>query len=170
MTPTELQTVLDKHRAWLRGEADGSRANLRMAYLSGAYLSGAVLREAVLRGAKVYGACWPAPTMLLLASWGALSPELTRQCMRFDAANHPEPRRFEEWAAGGLICPYFGIPWGRAVYFEERRADWVKGDSRRRPWTPIRLAQALLAACCDLTPPSAPDPDSTGRDNEEIDT
>ena len=53
MTPTELQTVLDKHRAWLRGEADGSRANLRMAYLSGAYLSGANLSGADLRGALV---------------------------------------------------------------------------------------------------------------------
>ena len=71
MDASELQFVLAKHGAWLRGEDDGERAdlhyanligadlrgaNLRGADLSYAYLSGANLRGADLRGANLHGA------------------------------------------------------------------------------------------------------------------
>ena len=44
----ELQRILDSHAAWLRGEPDGQRADLR-----GADLVGADLRRAVLLGADL---------------------------------------------------------------------------------------------------------------------
>jgi hypothetical protein len=56
-----LKDILKKHVAWLRGEPDGQKANLRSADLSGADLrsadlSGADLRSADLSGADLSGA------------------------------------------------------------------------------------------------------------------
>ena len=69
MTQEELNTILDKHKKWLDGDAGGERANLsgadlRGATLSGAHLIGADLIGADLRGATLIGAdldysCWP---------------------------------------------------------------------------------------------------------------
>lgn len=56
MTQEELNTILDKHKKWLDGEAGGERANFRMANLSGANLSGANLHGANLREANLCGA------------------------------------------------------------------------------------------------------------------
>ena len=47
-----LTKILASHAAYLRGEPDGQRANLRSANLSDANLSGANLRGADLSGAK----------------------------------------------------------------------------------------------------------------------
>ena len=51
-----LKDILSKHLAWLRGESEGKRANLRSADLSGADLSGADLRSANLSGADLRSA------------------------------------------------------------------------------------------------------------------
>ena len=74
MTQEELNTILDKHKKWLDGEAGGERADLSRANLSGSTLSGANLSEATLSGADLIGAdlrgatligadldysCWP---------------------------------------------------------------------------------------------------------------
>ena len=74
MTQEELNTILDKHKKWLDGEAGGkranlcganlNRANLRWANLCGANLReanlcGANLREANLHGADLDYSCWP---------------------------------------------------------------------------------------------------------------
>ena len=64
MTLEELNTILDKHKKWLDGEAGGERANFRMANLSwadfsGADLSGANLSEANLSGANLDYSSWP---------------------------------------------------------------------------------------------------------------
>jgi uncharacterized protein YjbI with pentapeptide repeats len=56
MTTTELAAILASHKAWLRGEAEGARANLSGANLSGADLYEAYLYDANLSGAYLYGA------------------------------------------------------------------------------------------------------------------
>ena len=61
MTQEELNTILDKHKKWLDGDAGGERANLGGANLGGANLGGANLcganlREANLSGAHLIGA------------------------------------------------------------------------------------------------------------------
>ena len=53
MDKKTLQTVLDKHLKWLRGESGGERANLSRANLYGADLSGADLSRADLSGANL---------------------------------------------------------------------------------------------------------------------
>ena len=55
-TPDQIRDVLEAHARWLRGEADGSRANLSRANLSRANLSGADLSGADLSGADLSGA------------------------------------------------------------------------------------------------------------------
>ena len=56
MDKAKLAEIIRKHGMWLRGEADGKRADLRGAVLSGADLRGADLRDADLRGAVLSGA------------------------------------------------------------------------------------------------------------------
>ena len=46
MTKTELNKILELHKKWLNGDADGKRANLRGAYLRGADLQGVYLQGA----------------------------------------------------------------------------------------------------------------------------
>ena len=154
ITQAELKIKLELHLKWLHGEDGGERAdlsgaNLRSANLSYANLSyadlsyadlsyanlsyadlsGANLRSANLRSANLSGADLPAPTMLLLASWFSVSAELTLELMRYDAANHPEPSKFDDWAKGGN-CPYSGIGWQRCANFEEQRDLWKPGKSK----------------------------------------
>jgi hypothetical protein len=218
MTPEEIRTVLDKHAAWLRGDDNGIRADLRGAYLGGANLRGAYLRgaylgganlgganlggadlrgaylrganlgganlrnanlgganlrgadlgsadlgsadlesadlgsaylrganlgSAYLRGADLRGAYLPAPPVLLLASWGEVSDALTVDLMRYDATCHPDPARFDAWAAGGE-CPYEGVRVQRAALFKERRDLWSPGPSPR----PHDLMARVLAEKC----------------------
>ena len=101
-------------------------ANLRGANLCGANLCGANLRGADLRGANLYGAnlhktSLPSPTVVLLASWGVVSNNLTRDLMNYDAASHPDPLKFKIWAAGG-DCPYNGELVERAAQFSEKKS------------------------------------------------
>ena len=61
MTTDKLKQVLELHAKWSRGEAGGTRANLRGAYLRGANLidanlRGADLSDTDLRGANLSGA------------------------------------------------------------------------------------------------------------------
>ena len=61
MTRKELDKILELHKTWLWGDANGKRAdlrgaNLRDANLRGADLRGADLRGANLRDANLYGA------------------------------------------------------------------------------------------------------------------
>ena len=53
MTKTELDQILAKHAAWLRGEAEGERADLRSAYLGSADLGSAYLGSADLGSADL---------------------------------------------------------------------------------------------------------------------
>jgi len=100
-----------------------SEADLRGADLRGADLRGADLSVADLREANL-----PPPPSLLLAWWGEVSDELCRDLMRYDAANHPDPQRFDVWAGGGG-CPMGGIRWQRAANFQESRALWSPGPA-----------------------------------------
>ncbi|MDR2744429.1 MAG: pentapeptide repeat-containing protein [Desulfovibrio sp.] len=64
MNKTELGVILDLHAKWLRGEANGERADLHRANLCGADLRGAYLQRADLEGADLRGAnldfsAWP---------------------------------------------------------------------------------------------------------------
>jgi hypothetical protein len=56
MKTDELKRILEVHAKWVRGKADGSRANLSGANLYGANLSGANLGGANLSGANLSGA------------------------------------------------------------------------------------------------------------------
>lgn len=56
MTQNELNEILVAHKAWLEGEPEGRKANLRGAYLQEADLREADLWEADLRGADLWGA------------------------------------------------------------------------------------------------------------------
>ena len=56
MDENKLKEILNKHKAWLRGEDGGEQAYLSGAYLNGAHLSGADLRWADLSGADLSGA------------------------------------------------------------------------------------------------------------------
>ena len=56
MSPTKLQSILNKHKLWLNDEEGGERADLSGADLSGADLRFADLRDADLRGANLSGA------------------------------------------------------------------------------------------------------------------
>ena len=56
MDAEKLAEVLRLHAAWLRGEADGVKADMRWARLIGANLSGADLIRTVLSGANLSGA------------------------------------------------------------------------------------------------------------------
>jgi hypothetical protein len=100
-------------------EADLTRANLSWANLSWANLSEANLSEADLT----------APPMLLLANWLAAPPELITELMRYDAANHPDPNAFDEWAKTGK-CPYSGTKWQRSANFPEDKSLWIPGPSK----------------------------------------
>jgi len=123
--------------------ADLSRANLSGADLSGADLSWAYLSGADLSRANLSGAHLPSPTAVLLASWGHVSDDLTRDLMRYDAACHPDPPAFDRWSAGGS-CPYAGVKMGRAAHFTESRDLWSPGPSER----PYDLMIRVLAEKC----------------------
>ena len=153
MNTKKLQTILDSHVKWLAlkgGEranlreanlreadlreadlrrADLWRANLWKADLREANLREADLREANLREANLREANLPSPTMLLLCNWGSVSDKLCLELMRYDAANHPEPTEFDEWAKGDG-CPYDNTRWQRCANFKEKRELWKPGKTK----------------------------------------
>jgi hypothetical protein len=110
--------------------ANLSYANLSYADLRSAHLSYADLRSADLSSANLRYADLPSPTMLLLASWYQVSAKLTLKLMRYDAANHPEPTKFDEWAKGG-DCPYADVKWQRCATFQENRELWKPGKATK---------------------------------------
>lgn len=114
------------------------------ANLQGADLQGANLRGAYLQGANLYGAYLPAPTAMLLASWGEVSDALCRDLMTYDAACHPDPTAFDRWAKGGE-CPYSGVKVERAALFQEKRVLW---DATAPLCRPYDLMQRVLAEKC----------------------
>jgi len=151
ITQAELKIKLELHLKWLHGETGGERANLssadlsyadlRSANLSSANLSSADLRYADLSSADLSLANLPAPTMLLLAAWEMVSAELTLKLMRYDAANHPEPSKFDEWAKGGN-CPYADVKWQRCANFQENRKLWKPGETTE---SALELVMMLFA-------------------------
>ena len=56
MKKTKMNEILELHKKWLNGAADGKRADLHGANLKGAYLHGANLKGADLHGANLKGA------------------------------------------------------------------------------------------------------------------
>ena len=117
----------DLRGANLRGAnlygADLRGADLCGTDLYGADLRGADLYDADLRGANLQEAKLPAPTVVLLASWGEVAPQLCADLMTFDASCHPEPTKFDVWANGGE-CPYLGVAVERAAQFTESKEIW----------------------------------------------
>ena len=59
MDQKELDKILELHKMWLWGDANGKRADLYGADLRGANLRDANLRDANLRGADLDFSCWP---------------------------------------------------------------------------------------------------------------
>jgi len=151
VTPEQLSEILKEHDKWLKDSSQGKRADLRSADLRSANLSAANLRSADLRSANLRSADLrsanlssanlPSPPMLLLASWYQVSAELTLKLMRYDAANHPEPEKFDEWAKGG-DCPYYDVKWQRCANFEENRELWKPGKTTK---SALELVMMLFA-------------------------
>jgi hypothetical protein len=117
------------------------------ANLVGANLEGANLEGTNLVGANLTNAHMPAAPMLLLASWGAVSDELTAELMLYDAANASDRTKFQRWAEGGLSCPLEN-DWPRAANFAQSRDIWLALCVGRTDHKPARwLAERLLAEC-----------------------
>ena len=119
-------------------EANLSGADLRDADLRGARFIGANLSDLYLWGADLRGALLPSPTVLLLCHWGTCPDGLTTELMRYDAANHPDPDRFDEWANGGS-CPYDDVLWDRAARFIQNPRLWSPGPAKSALWLVERL-------------------------------
>ncbi len=130
------------YRANLSG-ANLSGADLSGANLSGADLSGANLYRANLSGANLYRAKikfpkFPSISMLSNIFLGDLPDELSLELMRRDAASHPHPERFSEWAKGG------GCPYKNECYFwrfEQKQSVWKKGKPQ------MNDVDLILAIC-----------------------
>ena len=129
ITQAELKIKLDLHLKWLHGETGGERANLSYANLSSANLSSANLSSANLRYANLRYADLPAPPTLLLINWSDISDELCLELMRYDAANHPDTKKFDEWVKTGE-CPYNKTHWQRSANFTEKKELWKPGQSK----------------------------------------
>ncbi len=118
------RTTRPRGRPIWAGEAETVKDAIHAAIVSRANLSWANLSGANLSGADLSGADGYAPTMVLLASCGNVSPELCTLLMRFDAANHPDGvAAFQAWADGGL-CPYNGVRVARVAQFIEVESLW----------------------------------------------
>ena len=139
-----------------------ARSDLRGASFYGADLRGACFLDADLRGAsfknanllgaefkhaKVYGVKWPAPTMVLLADWDAVSYILCKKLMRYDASNHSDPKLFLKWAKGGE-CPYADMDFQRSATFRQCRSHISKSFLRTKVETAYNLMQMLLREQC----------------------
>ena len=105
-----------------------------------------LLIAALLSGANLSGANLPSPTMVLLVSWGTVSPSLCQDLMAYDAACHPDPSAFTRWASGGP-CPYSDVKVQRAAVFAEKKEHWDATAMMRRPFD---LMTDLLAEKCPL--------------------
>lgn len=157
-----LREILHKHKKWRNGKEGGERAdlseadlrwaNLRWANLSEANLSGANLSGANLRWADLRWANLPPPGILLLVSWGAISDELCKRCMQYDALNVETKYRkaFSNWGKGG-DCPMAGNKYQRSINFQEKRELWDDKLLKKAPWTAVRLAEALMKEKCKTT-------------------
>lgn len=129
-------------------DADLRGADFRGADLRGANLSGAYLRDADLYCANLRGAYLPSPPMMLSSNWGLcmLPDTLRADLMVYDAACHPDPGAFTEWAAGGG-CPYDDVKIGRAAMFREERRLWDPSRPLRRPYD--LMVDVIRAYCKD---------------------
>jgi hypothetical protein len=140
-----VTTITDCLAIAIGSGANLSGADLRYADLSGADLRYADLRYADLSGADLSGANLPSPTMVLLASWGDVNPELCRDLMIYNAACHPDPSAFTRWANRQSGCPYASAKVQRAADFQERREYWSDTAPLRRPYD---LMVRVLAEKC----------------------
>jgi hypothetical protein len=140
-----IKDCLQKNSRANLSRANLSRANLSGADLSRANLSGANLSRADLLEANLLGADLKklimSPPLFLLAWWGNVSDELCLDLMRYDAANHPNPEKFLDWAKGGR-CPYSDVSILRSANFIEK-LDLIKADFLARP---VKSAYELMQA------------------------
>ena len=113
--------------------ADLPGADLRYANLYNADLSGANLRNANLYNADLRNANLPATSVVLLATWGEVSPALCADLMMYDASCHPDKTAFDTWAGDGP-CPYSNVKIQRACMFKEKKELWGSGKFRK-PYT-----------------------------------
>lgn len=121
---------------------DLSDAHLEHASLRRADMTRAHFYNTYLYGCDLRGAILPAPAIMLQASWGdELSPQLVRDLMRWDAANHPRPEAFARWAKTGR-CPYTLVKVRRAAHFQEDRKLYKPGPCPR----PYDLLMRLFKA------------------------
>ena len=124
--------------------ANLSHSNLLGANLTGANLLGANLTGANLIGANLIGARYNPVLLLSMINWGCVSEELNQLLMAYDAQNHPNPERFNEWYDTG-ICPYNNIKFERSVKFIQMRRLWDERLIKKK----LPSAFKLFKMCCE---------------------
>jgi uncharacterized protein YjbI with pentapeptide repeats len=143
------------HRCNLRGvtfySCNLGDAQFHDCDLTGANLSYVNLTDAEIHGCNLTNAFLPSPTMMLMAEWGNCTRLLTRDLMRYDAANHPNPQAFIEWGKNWGECPYAVVSLQRAAHFKENR-DLIRADFLKLPVKSAHsLMVRLLKEHCPLT-------------------
>ena len=110
--------------------ANLSGANLCRANLSGANLSGADLRRADITDIKGWTVL-----QILVSNWGEIPKYLTIEMMKWDSILGPPDlmEKFKKWKKDE-ICPYSGEPFGRSLYFLQRRSWYVSGPPKMGLW------------------------------------
>lgn len=134
----DIRDCLKRNKTANLAWANLTGANLARANLTGADLTGANLWWANLTGADLTQ-IQIAPHVFLMAEWGNVSDALCVDLMRYDAANHPDPEKFMEWAEDGA-CPYSETAILRSANFNEKRK-LIKPDFLSRP---VKSAYELM--------------------------
>ena len=81
------------------------------------------------------------PISILTARLDDVSDSITLELMRRDANFHPNPEKFDEWAAGGP-CPYTKSLCQQAHHFTIKKSLWVPG---KPTMTDYELLMAIAA-------------------------
>ena len=161
MDQEKLDKILKLHEKWLNSEDGGIKADFCGKNLEGANIPGANLRGANFLGANLEGANLRGVNLRSVNLCGVnlsdsnlrdsnlsgayynlhniLQIQFTNldcitEAMKHDAANHPKPELFDEWAKGGA-CPYQKYPNTRLINgFMPHREFWKPGKPKTNLW------------------------------------
>ena len=86
--------------------------------------------------------------MMLLADWDVVSDGLCMELLLYDAANHPHPKIFDDWAAGKITCPYDSYRIQRSAHFRESRLLWRNRPKQKRAKSAYQLMCMVLQEKC----------------------
>lgn len=89
---------------------------------------------------------WGSPSQFLQHKWGDCSDELTKELMRYDAANHPDPETFNLWGTHPDMCPYLTprVSVTRVANFTERSELWSPSLLEKPAKSAYELMQMII--------------------------